>query len=353
MASSFSDTVTAEDWVKGIAFSILASIIGGASKLAIRKSWLMEFDIMAEAASAAPTQHEDESSLAAVASSHVAATKRQISLSLTAPYEMATNGNSKSCKGKEVTLLTLTQQCRQDSRHNCSSNNEEENGVQQPREGQLDGLWRDSRSSNHHHHHDQRDVCPAIVLAQEEEVAEEIRQCCCCCCCCSKNTARTKLPVQPRSSTAWFPWCFRMSGLVGMTFLNPLCCVLAMKYASPSILAPFSGLTLVWIVLLSHMLIGEAPTFPQKIAAALIVAGEVMVAIFGDHTNDEGITVEDVVRLCVCRFYIIGWSLVFAHSHSFIFTHIYHLYSDVPTDKFHFYYISLPLFFGWHVYGIG
>jgi drug/metabolite transporter (DMT)-like permease len=84
--------------------------------------------------------------------------------------------------------------------------------------------------------------------------------------------------------------------MIGMTLLNPLACVLAMNYASPSILAPFSGLTLVWIVLLSNPIIKEQPTTPQIMAACLIIFGEVIVAIFGDHTNDEGVTVEDVVR---------------------------------------------------------
>ena len=40
----------------------------------------------------------------------------------------------------------------------------------------------------------------------------------------------------------------RVSGMIGMSVLNPLCCVMAMNYASPSILAPFSGLTLVWVL---------------------------------------------------------------------------------------------------------
>jgi hypothetical protein len=31
-------------------------------------------------------------------------------------------------------------------------------------------------------------------------------------------------------------------------------------------------------------------------AASLIIFGEVTVAIFGDHTSDEVVTVEDVVR---------------------------------------------------------
>ena len=67
-----------------------------------------------------------------------------------------------------------------------------------------------------------------------------------------------------------------------------------MNYASPSILAPFSGLTLVWIVLFSESMIGEKPSRYQVLAASLIIFGEVLVAIFGDHTNDEGMTVEDV-----------------------------------------------------------
>ena len=88
----------------------------------------------------------------------------------------------------------------------------------------------------------------------------------------------------------------RLAGMIGMTFSNPAFCLLAMNYASPSILAPFSGLTLVWIVLFSHPVIGEKPSQKQVVAASLIIAGEVLTAIFGDHTNDEGVTVQDVVR---------------------------------------------------------
>jgi hypothetical protein len=87
----------------------------------------------------------------------------------------------------------------------------------------------------------------------------------------------------------------RGSGMVGMTFLNPLCGVLAMNFASPSILAPFSGLTLVWIILFSEALIGERPTPMQVVAALMIVLGEIVVALYGDHTNDSGISVEEVV----------------------------------------------------------
>ena len=87
----------------------------------------------------------------------------------------------------------------------------------------------------------------------------------------------------------------RVSGMIGMSVLNPLCCVMAMNYASPSILAPFSGLTLVWVIIFSEMVLNEKPSKSQVIACTLIVLGEVLVATFGDHTNDDGKTVDDVV----------------------------------------------------------
>lgn len=96
--------------------------------------------------------------------------------------------------------------------------------------------------------------------------------------------------------TTVLAWTLRLSGMVGMTFLNPLFCVLAMNYANPSILAPFSGLTLVWIVLFCKPLIGEQPQPSQIVAASLIVLGEIVVAFFGDHTNDNEITLEELRR---------------------------------------------------------
>ena len=166
--------ISAADWAKGIGLSVLASIIGGASKLAIRKSWLMQ------------DSNVDDLDIAS-----------------------------------ERRLLCLGGP--------CSSSN--------------DGNIAESRRRN--------------------------------------LSAR----------------CLRYSGMVGMSVLNPICCVLAMNYASPSILAPFSGLTLVWVILFSYPVVGEEPSRSQILAACLILAGEVVVAAFGDHTNDEGVTVEDVVRL--------------------------------------------------------
>ena len=46
-----------------------------------------------------------------------------------------------------------------------------------------------------------------------------------------------------------------------------------------------------WIVLLSQPLIHETPTSRQILAASLIILGEVLVAIFGDHTNEEDMSI--------------------------------------------------------------
>lgn len=178
-----SSSVSASDWVNGIALSIAASVIGGASKLAIRKSWLIEHD----------------------------------------------------------------------------------NENEQQRELQQDALTR--------------------ISDEEEQQQEQVEY---------------RMDTTRRRTNHW-PVCLRLSGMFGMTFLNPLCGVLAMNYASPSILAPFSGLTLVWIVLFSYQLIGERPSKRQVIAAAMIVFGEVIVAVFGDHTNDVGVNVHEVVRAFVLR----------------------------------------------------
>lgn len=180
-----SGKVSAGDWFNGITLSILASVIGAASKLAIRKSWLMQ-------------------------------------------------------DGDEATESSI--------------NND--NTMPQP----LTSVGTDPLSE-------------APVSLQVADDAER--------------------------NGGWFPYLLRYSGMFGMSVLNPICCVLAMNYASPSILAPFSGLTLVWVVLLSSTVIGETPSTLQVVAAGLIVTGEVIVAVFGDHTNDEGVTIEDVVSALV------------------------------------------------------
>lgn len=201
-----SDDVTASGWIKGITLSVIASIIGGASKLAIRKSWLME----------------------ASASRHLSS------------YEFYTS-LSGSSDDEDISPA-------QDE----SSPEHVSGGLDH---AEISSHDRDESSHARRYEHAERTV------KRTKRIAHSLRLC----------------------------------GMLGMTVLNPLACVLAMNYASPSILAPFSGLTLVWIVLLSKTLIHEAPSRPQVIASALVIMGEILVAMFGDHTNDDNVTLEELV----------------------------------------------------------
>ena len=181
-----SSGISAADWGKGITLSIVASLIGGASKLAIRKSWLME-----ECDDRIQRDYQSSS--------------QDFSSQLILPLESATD------------LPSL-----------------------EPHRGRSpDDRIRARRR------------CVALFL--------------------------------------------RYSGMVGMSILNPTCGVLAMQYASPSILAPFSGLTLVWVFMFSGIVVGENPSTAQKTASMLIIVGEVIVAVFGDHRNDVDIEASAVV----------------------------------------------------------
>lgn len=42
---------------------------------------------------------------------------------------------------------------------------------------------------------------------------------------------------------------------------------------------------------------GEPPSFNQLVATSLIVFGEIVVAILGDHTKDEGVTMNDLTHI--------------------------------------------------------
>ena len=103
-----------------------------------------------------------------------------------------------------------------------------------------------------------------------------------------QQTAST--PTKTTSHVVAAAACLRLSGMLGMAIFNPLCGVLAMNYASPSLVAPFSGLDLVWVISFSHALVGEDPTSRQIVAASLVVAGEALSAVFGDHTNNNSIS---------------------------------------------------------------
>lgn len=211
----YSEDISAADWGKGIALSVLASLIGGASKLAIRKSWLLQEEI-GEAPHGA---------------------------------EPANDANSESSPPPEAPLTLDT----------ASVTSSEEN-------------------------------FPVLIAPDETE--------------------------QRRRRLKWIILTARYGGMVGMSLLNPICCVLAMNYASPSILAPFSGLTMVWVILLSPAVNGEQPSRAQIIASVLIIAGEVTVAVFGDHTNDVDISVQDVV--CVTLLTAFGTTRLLSENFSHV-----------------------------------
>jgi EamA-like transporter family len=235
MFDSTEDAVTAAAWMKGIGLSVAASVIGGASKLAIRKSWLLEQE----------DDDDDENDVLLPPVTTTTTTTGGIffgSSDETRAYALILPPHRSHLKTEDTATTTGTEDDALDTSDHV-----------------MEGLRLESQHSSGAPSEPESTILPT-----------------------SKN---------------WLPVALRYSGMIGMTFLNPLCCVLAMNYASPSILAPFSGLTLVWIVLLSSPLINEQPSHRQVSAAALIVLGEVVVAIFGDHTNGEGVTVSDVVSV--------------------------------------------------------
>jgi len=116
--------------------------------------------------------------------------------------------------------------------------------------------------------------------------------------------------VSTRSKFA--PYCLRYAGMFGMSVLNPVCNVVALNYETPSIHAPLAGLTLVWVILGSPLVNNEKPTNRQMVACCFIFVGEMMVAIFGDHTNDVYVSIDDVrtsYQTPSLRFYFVGLTL--------------------------------------------
>lgn len=230
-------TVTASDWIKGISLSVLASIIGGASKLAIRKSWLL--------------QHEQDEEESRLNRSFIENINDEEPETL---HDVYRSIDHESDVGTSTRFVDEASEGQESSASSSQSSSSDDGGH-------------DDTASAHRRRR-------SFAVPSEAGGSHEIRR-----------------------DTVWMiAWFLRGSGMIGMTFLNPACSVMAMNYASPSILAPFSGLTLVWIVLLSQPLIREKPTVRQIIAASLIILGEVLVAIFGDHTNEEDMTIQKVTE---------------------------------------------------------
>jgi len=106
------------------------------------------------------------------------------------------------------------------------------------------------------------------------------------------STTATTIPLHVQRASRRLRW----TGLFCLVLLQPVSDVLAIMHASPALLAPFSGLSLAWIMLFSKQITGEPPRRMQIVGSALIGVGLVLVVAFGDRTNNEGVTLNDVVR---------------------------------------------------------
>jgi drug/metabolite transporter (DMT)-like permease len=233
--------ISASNWAKGIALSILASMIGGVSKLAIRKSWLL--------------QNYDQS------------ITRQNRLTRETMTHLDAADQLRHCRNG---LL-----CEERSIHTASTTMGKKSATGSDNASQP--LQEDLLDTGRCHPDHENAFLPSSRLCDDSIQRIDY----------GNDASREFHP-------AWFPYCLRYAGMLGMSVLNPVCCVVAMNYASPSILAPFSGLTLCWVILGSPCVNNEQPSSQQILACAFIIAGEVVVAIFGDHTNDDGVTVEGV-----------------------------------------------------------
>ncbi|CAB9503149.1 expressed unknown protein [Seminavis robusta] len=219
----------ASDWITGVCCSVIASLVGAASTLTIRKSWLME------EVSEQPSSYQ------------------ALNLEDIHPHEeyIETNFEEGSIHGDNSNGSPLVEiECGDDEGQGrclgCPQSHTD-SPVQGDNTIPLLGEFPPSCC-----------CCAASILG--------------CCHCCT--LARI----------------LRFTGMLGISLLCPPLVLVAMEYATPSILAPFSGLNLVWVIVFSKSLVGEEPSFAQKVASTLIVTGEVTVAIFGDHNNEGDAT---------------------------------------------------------------
>jgi hypothetical protein len=243
-------TITQSDWVKGIGFSILSSIIGGASKLAIRKSWQVE--------ELCQNLTTGDFMLLVDVSQHT-------SVALQVENGSTPLERDKSYQGDRSDEASVTNE--RQSLHTSAALRMNEPSTRITFRGLL--------------------CAPPVADAPLAQTREQM--------------------ALKRLYQAYF---LRGMGTLGMTTLNPLTTVIAMNYASPSILAPFSGLTLVWIILFSPLVLEETPSLRQVIACAFILLGEVVVAAFGDHKNDDGVSIHDVVSFFEELIHLPVWNVV-------------------------------------------
>ena len=286
------DQVSAQDWMKGISLSILASIIGGASKLAIRKSWIIQnrYELATRRISDPPpssqnsTLGEEDCDVATLIS-----LPRIIAGDLT--DQLSSNVDTCSNSDRSTALSRRT-----------SFNRQEEAVSGTPLVGFLHPAGPEPSS-------DPQTISDIVY-----------------------PPTTTYHLLTRRKSLLW-AYSLRIAGMLGMTIFNPLCSVLAMNYASPSILAPFSGLTLVWIVLFSPLVIQEQPTLNQLYGAFFIILGEVVVAVFGDHENDEDVTY-DKIRESYLNDSAFHWYFFFLLLWMLLLTHLMRTSTKAWIEKF-------------------
>lgn len=262
--------VTAADWMKGIGLSVTASIIGGASKLAIRKSWVM----LDQSNNSSTTNHGDGTSYRQLRSPKANKTFD------TQGFKRSSSSSSSSAARRRTSpsVVRQEQQQQQNQQQSSTSYHDAEacTSVTATTATSKNTSAVDLNLNEYHHGN-------GVTSANSSSSFTS-----------SKQTPLLQLNIstngsedeRQNQSIQWHSRVLRYSGMCGMTILNPICCVWAMEFASPSILAPFSGLTLVWIILFSDCVIQERPTTMQIRAAGWIVFGEVIVACFGDHTNE-------------------------------------------------------------------
>jgi hypothetical protein len=287
-SSESSIAVSRSDWIKGISLSVLASLIGAASKLAIRKSWLLQRQIE-ERGDGLLSQSRHESS--EDGEQRDRESREPANSTLEAPVPAYHN------KGLHIRTPLLDEASSSESsdaldaaaaasaQHDAptSAARLDEPPLDDRSEIRGDSMWNRFYYSYCCACHTSRKPAEHGGRLGSRHAAIE-----------SDGLVRETVPP-PR----YVAIGLRTAGMVGMTTIHPICSVIAMNYASPSILAPFAGLTLVWVILLSGPLLQEQPTRMQISAVALIISGESLVAVFGDHTNTNQMTPQQVVRTVV------------------------------------------------------
>jgi hypothetical protein len=261
------------DWMKGIALSILASIIGGASKLAIRKSWILQAQIESQQVDVQVVDDDDDEGLDNNNNNNLhEEIRNEHDVTPFIPHNdiflerMETSSIGSRMSEKKESMLSIQQSDR------CTPLLVSPIALT----SSHDVTREDYASSSFH-----RCCCRFYAFIRSYSCGDSYRS--------NENLiyhARKRL---------YIPHTLRVAGMIGMTTLNPLCSVIAMNYASPSILAPFAGLTLVWIIICAGPVLDEHPTWIQLGAVSLIIIGETIVAVFGDHTNSLNLTTRQVV----------------------------------------------------------